>query len=315
VAQTTTSKILINVSLDSLSENDIRWYWVDFESPSIEEALLLRTHFHFDDLSIEDCLERLERPKVDYYDAYNFFVFHALDESSLEPIELDLFIGQNYFVTFHKSALPEIEQVLQRIATQSENKDDGPCFIFYKVLDAVVDRYYPPAYKLEDALNDLDIKSPDSREHNLIDRIFAIRSDLLKLRHIVNSMKELLYRMLNSERLTGFRDKKHHFNDIYDHLLQLSDMIESNRELTADARDNFMSIISYKMNRIMTLLTVITSIFIPLTFIAGIYGMNFINMPELKWRYGYFISLGGMAVIGVAMYLWFKCKGWFDMKK
>jgi magnesium transporter len=315
IAQTTTSEILTNVSLDDLSGKDIRWYWVDFDSPSDEEAALLRTHFRFDDLSIDDCLERLERPKVDYYDTYNFFVFYALDEKKMEPIELDLFISQNYIVTFHKPALKEIECTRQKILDLSLQKEGGPYFIAYQILDEIVDRYFPVVYKIEDTLNDLDIQSSDIGKRNLIERIFEIRNDLLKLRRIVNTMKELLYRILGSEHLEGFRDKRHHFNDVYDHLLQLSDMIESNRDLTADARDNYLSVNSHKMNRIMTILTVVTSIFIPLTFIAGIYGMNFHNMPELRWRYGYFIILGIMAGIGIAMFLWFKCKGWFDMKK
>lgn len=125
-------------------------------------------------------------------------------------------------------------------------------------------------------------------------------------------MRDLLYRMLNSERLRNFHKDKIYFSDIYDHLLKLSSMIESSREMTADIRDNYLSVNSAKMNRNMMVLTVITTIFIPLTFIAGVYGMNFRYMPELNWRYGYFAVWIVMLIIAITMYLWFKNKGWMD---
>ncbi len=146
-----------------------------------------------------------------------------------------------------------------------------------------------------------------------MDEIFEIRSDLLKLRRIVNSMRDLLYRILNSERLIGFHEHKLYFSDIHDHLIKLSDMVASNREMTSDMRDNYLSINSTRMNKNMMVLTVITSIFIPLTFIVGVYGMNFQNMPELSSKYGYFVVLLIMAIIAIEMFLWFKRKGWFDM--
>jgi magnesium transporter len=121
----------------------------------------------------------------------------------------------------------------------------------------------------------------------------------------------LLYRIINSERLAGQKDRLVYFTDIYDHLLKLSDMIESNREITADMRDSYMSINSNRMNKIMKTLTVSTSIFLPLTFLVGVYGMNFHNMPELSWSYGYYTLLIIMAIIGCGMILWFRKKGWF----
>lgn len=124
-------------------------------------------------------------------------------------------------------------------------------------------------------------------------------------------MRDLLYRILNSERLPDFKKHKLYFSDIHDHLLKLSHMIESSRDMTSDMRDSYLSVNSNRMNKNMIVLTVITTIFIPLTFIVGIYGMNFENMPELKWKYGYFLVLGIIAFVGISMFLWFKRKGWF----
>lgn len=311
----TKTGLIQNVPLDRLSMPDVSWFWVDFESPTQEETCLLGTHFKFHDLAIEDCMERLERPKVDYYDTYNFFVLHALNQDTLGMSEVDLFVGGNYVVSFHKDKLQEIDGARQRVIETASNKGAGPTYIAYLIFDKIVDYYFPAVYRIEDYLSEINIGSRNSSIQNLIDHVFSIRTDLLKLRHIVNSMKELLYRILNADHLEGFRDKKLHFRDIHDHLLRLSDLVESEREVTSDVRDNYLSIISHRMNQIMTVLTVVTSIFIPLTFIAGIYGMNFRHMPELEWRYGYFIIMGIMAVIGLAMYIWFKRKGWFDLKK
>ncbi|MCX7920476.1 MAG: magnesium/cobalt transporter CorA [Clostridia bacterium] len=315
LARTKNLELLENVPLGRLSMEDIIWYWVDFDSANNHEIELLSTYFKFHDLAIEDCLEHLERPKVDYYGTYNFFVLHSIDSNTLEPIELDLFVGDNYVVSFHKSTLKEIESTRQKILSSVNAKKDDHIYVAYLIFDKIVDYYFPIVYRIEDSLSEIDIKSRDRRIYDLIDQVFEIRTDLLKLRHTINSMKELLYRILNSEHLQGFRDNKRHFNDIYDHLLRLSDIVESNREVTADVRDNYLSINSHKMNKIMTILTVITSVFIPLTFIVGIYGMNFDYMPELRWQYGYFYVLGLMAFIGMSMLLWFKRKGWFDIKK
>ncbi|GAB7387092.1 hypothetical protein BSNK01_09280 [Bacillaceae bacterium] len=138
---------------------------------------------------------------------------------------------------------------------------------------------------------------------------------MLKLRREIDSSRDLLFHILNSERLNGFAEYREYFTDIHDHLLKLSEMIESSREITSDMRDSYLSINSDRMNTIMMTLTVITTIFIPLTFIAGIYGMNFEYMPELKWRYGYFMVLGIMAILGTGMFFWFKRRGWFDIYK
>ena len=312
LARTKNLQLLVNVPIERIFMDDVTWYWVDFESAKEEEITYLTKYFEFNHLAIEDCLEHSERPKVDYYDDYNFFVFHALDQDTLNPLEFDLFVSKNYVVSFHKSSIKEIDSVRQRIMDNEKIKFEEPVYIVYLILDKIVDEYFPMVYKIEDTLNDIDIKSGDGRINNIIDQVFEIRTQLLKLRQTINSMKELLYSILNSEHSEGFIDKNRYFNDTYNHLLKLWDIIETNREITSDARDNFISINSHKTNKIMTILTIISSIFIPLTFIVGVYGMNFDNMPELRWRYGYFISLGCMLVIGVAMLIWFIRKGWFN---
>lgn len=306
---------LEGASIERLMKSDIQWFWVDFDCASPEENKMLIDQFNFNPLAIEDCLDQIERPKVDFYDTYNFFILHSINPETLNPNELDLFVGTNYIISYHLNDLQEINYVRKEIANNAVLRKKGHTYVTYLIFDKVVDQYHPLVYQLEDILNDIDIKLSDKKIHNVIDKLFTIRADLLKLRHTINSMKELLYRILNSEHLEELRKSKHYFNDIYDHLLKLSDNIEINREMTSDIRDNYLSINSHRMNKIMTTLTIISSIFIPLTFIVGIYGMNFDYMPELRWHYGYFIILGIMVAITISMVLWFIRKGWLNFKK
>lgn len=302
-----------DLPLNELNDSNINWYWVDFDCPNESESALLDTHFHFHHLAIEDCLHFLQRPKLDYYDNYNFFVLHELNNNGMTPHEIDLFVGTNFIVSYHNTHLVEIEEVLLKINTMKNAWCDGSMYVFYQILDKLVDHYFPAVYKLEDQINtiDDDIKSESLRK--LLDRIFEIRSNLLKLRRIIIQMRDLAYRIVNSNHLEEIKEKHMYFYNIYDHLLRLTEMIESSLALTSEIRDSYLSVNSHKMNKIMMLLTVVTTIFIPLTFIVGIYGMNFKYMPELELRYGYFIILSIMLLIGVFMFTWFKKKGWFDI--
>jgi magnesium transporter len=195
--------------------------------------------------------------------------------------------------------------------TQKNIEKRDTYYVFYQILDKIVDNYFPLIYKIEDDLDKIEDNIQNKSMNYLMTELFDTRYMLLNLRHTVNPMRDLLYRMLNSHHLSGIRERKEYFSDIYDHLLKLSEMVMSNRDVTADIRDSYLSLNAHQTNNVMKVLTIITSIFAPLTFIVGIYGMNFENMPELTWKYGYFLSLGFMGTIGLLMFLWFKRKGWF----
>lgn len=302
-------------SIDSLSNSDISWYWVDIENPSEGEQKLLRYHFGFHPLAIEDCLQVPNRPKLDYYEGYDFFLINSLNKETLCPEEVGLFVGSNYIVSVHITHQQELDYAWERISKNKHAWEKGPTYVTYSILDKIVDQFFPAVYKIEDSIEKIDNNVDHLPIHKLVDEVFDIRGDLLQLRRIVNSMRDLLYRILNSERLNWFKENKFYFADIHDHLLKLSEMIEANRDITSDMRDSYMSINSNRMNTNMMVLTVISTIFIPLTFISGVYGMNFDYMPELRWKYGYFATLGFMLAITVFMVLWFKRKGWFNVNK
>jgi magnesium transporter len=188
----------------------------------------------------------------------------------------------------------------------------GPLYILHNIIDELVDCYFPIIHQIEDKLNEYEEKEASSKK--IIDEVYEIRRDLIRLRKTVIPMRDLLYRMINSKRIQDTRQLHHYFSDIYDHLMKLTDMVASNQDVTSDMRENYMSIQSNRMNSIMMTLTVITTIFMPLSFIVGVYGMNFDHMPELHWKYGYFVTLGVMALIVIVMIFWFNKKGWLLKK-
>ncbi|WP_082234368.1 magnesium/cobalt transporter CorA [Halobacillus massiliensis] len=298
-------------SIEELAGKSFDWYWVDFGSPSGEEVKYLETFFNFHPLAIEDCLHELQRPKLDYYEDHTFFVFHAIDPKTLKKKEQNLFLGDGYVVTYHKEPSEVIDHVESAIV-RTKSPDLDEYYIFYELLDKVVDGYFPIVYEIEDHINQIEENTQDLSMEQLLDELFDRRAELLRIRQTVHPMRDLLYRLLNTHHLEGVKERKEYFADIYDHLLKVTEMIASNREMTQDIRDSYLSLNSHQTNRTMQILTVISVIFMPLTFIAGVYGMNFINMPELETQYGYFIVWFIMIIMAVSMYVWFKSKGWFD---
>jgi magnesium transporter len=313
MAMTDDQELLEEIPLHNLMESNINWFWVDFDCPTDAEIKLLDSYFHFHPLAIEDCMHFLQRPKVDHYEETHLFVVHSLHPETLVAEEIDFFLGPRGIVTFHLAPSQEIEEVRRRMQDPLIRKGKDHNFIAYLLMDKLVDNYFPTLFFIEDQLNELEAQGENNAGiQKQTEQVYDIRADLLRLRRTVFPMRDLLYRMINSDKIPGVKEQNIYYTDIYDHLLKLTEMIESNREMTADLRDSYNSLRSNRMNSIMKTLTVITTIFMPLTFIAGVYGMNFVNMPELQWAGGYYLIIGVMVVLGLGMYLWFRRKGWFD---
>ncbi|ASS90828.1 MAG: magnesium and cobalt transport protein CorA [Bacillaceae bacterium] len=311
---TTDLEAKYDVALKEIRKKEVLWYWVDFYKATEDEIRLLGKFFHFHPLSIEDCVENVERPKIDFYDSYMFVVLHGIHQQTLEPEELDLFVNEKGIVTFHKNAIRDLNNIWLRIKKDDSLKK-GPMKIMHQLTDKLVDDFFPPVYHLEDLLNQIEENNKNKSINELMKELFSIRSQLSKIRRTIIPMRDLMYRIISSNRLNEMKEEDLYFYDVYDHLLKLVEMTEANRELAADIRDSYLSYNSNRMNTIMMTLTVISSIFMPLTFIAGIYGMNFEYMPELKMKYGYYIVLGVMALIGTGMLYIFYKMGWFRFHK
>lgn len=312
---TSDQQLVTDVPLEHINEKDFEWYWVDFDEPTLKESQLLDTFFNFHPLAIEDALSRLQRPKIDYYPTYYFAVVHKLNEQTIEPEEVSLFVSSTCVVTYHKTPIPELDTVRKRILSRPNTWERGTMYLMYQVIDKIVDSSFPIIYNIEDRLNTIEDKLDYKNSVALMNDVFDLRNDLLHIRRTVLPMHDLLYRILGSNRLNLTTVERAYFSDVHDHLAKLSEMVESNRELTADMRDSHMTMNAIRMNNIMMTLTIVSTIFIPLTFIAGIYGMNFAYMPELNWHYGYFIILGLMIGIVLFMVLIFRRRGWFSFFK
>lgn len=299
--------------IENIDTENVLWYWIDFEQPNNNEKDLLTSYFNFHHLAVEDCGFKLNNPKIDFYEGYNFIILNELKKESLLVDEICIFVGKDYLVSYHQEASRGVAYSWEKILERKNQLDKGPAYAAHQIVDKVVDEFFPAVIEIEDRLSKFENNNENKTTHEIIDEVFTTRKDLLKLRKVVNSMRDLVYRILNSERVHGFDEHNMYFSDIHDHLLKLSEMIEASREMTSDIRDSYLSINSAHMNRNMMVLTVITTIFIPLTFIVGVYGMNFQNMPELSSKYGYFVVLFVMMGMGIGMFYWFKKKGWFDI--
>ncbi|MEH6939623.1 magnesium/cobalt transporter CorA [Bacillus sp. JJ664] len=302
--------IELNISLEEAKSSKYTWFWVDMNEPTQEEIQLLTTEFKFHQLAIEDCLEYVQRPKLDYYEGYHFLILHELQKLDLEETEIDIFVSDHFVVTFHMHRSPIISQVLESVHTD-RRASKSPLHLTHRIIDELVDSYFPLMYRLEDELADLEVDQMKKQVHNAVERLYDIRTDLSKLRRTILPTRDLLYRILNSNRFKDISEHRIYFEDIHDHLMKLSDMIEANRDLASDIRESYFSLSSEKMNGIMKTLTIISSFFLPLTFIVGLYGMNFHFMPELTWKYGYLFVLVIMGFVTLLMYIFFKRKGWF----
>jgi magnesium transporter len=299
-----------NITLEEAKSNTYMWYWVDMSEPTQEEIKLLTSEFNFHPLAIEDCLEYVQRPKLDYYEGYHFLILHELQKMDLDETEIDFFVSDHFVITFHMRKSPTIQQVLESV--QSDRRAiKSPLHLTHRIIDELVDSYFPLIYRLEDELADLEIDQMKKQVNNAVERLYDIRTDLSKLRRTILPTRDLLYRILNSNRFKDISEHRIYFEDIHDHLMKLSDMIEANRDLASDIRESYFSLSSEKMNNIMKTLTIISSFFLPLTFIVGLYGMNFQHMPELTWKFGYLFVLIVMGIVAITMYIFFRRKGWF----
>jgi magnesium transporter len=306
-----------NASIEEIKRDDVKWYWVDFLQPDHKEISMLKDVFHFHPLAIEDCVEDFsERPKLDFYEGYFFLLLHTIEHKTLDFHEVNMFVSDQFIVTFHKKPVQIVDDIWKRTSEMLGGKYTT-YNVMHEIIDGLVDDFFPLVYKIEDRLNQIENVLDNTSTSAMMESLFDIRHDMSKLRRSLVPMRDLMYRILNSGRLHFLKEHHLYYNDVYDHLLKLVEMLESYREFSSDIRDNYLSINSDKMNNIMMTLTVITTIFMPLTFIAGLYGMNFAYMPELDERYGYFSVLAIMGIIALGMFAFFVKIGWlhFGLKK
>jgi len=276
--------------------------------------------FHLHRLALEDVVNTHQRSKVEQYGDLCFIVSRmTLLGERLQNEQLSLFLGKNFVLTFQETKGDCFDPVRQRIRQGlGRILQAGPDYLTYALIDAVIDNYFPILEEYGEKIEALEeevIRKPDQET---IQKIHQIKRDLLSLRRAVWPKRESLS-TLSREPYSLFTDETRiYLRDCYDHAIQLMDMIETYRELSTGLMDIYQTSLGNKMNEIMKVLTIIATIFIPLGFIAGIYGMNFSteksswNMPELSWKYGYFYCLTLMAMVALGLLVYFWRKGWLN---
>ena len=288
--------------------------WVALQDPVAAELAEMQKAFDLHPLAVEDALVGHQRPKVEEYGDSLFAVLHLVEPASGEYHvgELAIFAGPNYVVTVRSRAQKGLAEVRARCEREPNLLRQGPGFILYAIIDAIVDRYFPILDNLEDELDGIEqrIFAPAGAPRDNIEALYALKQRLMVMKHAVAPLLE------GVSNLTGGRvpalcvNITEYFRDIYDHLLRLNQTADSVRETIATAISVNLSFITLQENETMKRLAAYAALLAIPTMIAGIYGMNFEHMPELKWRYGYEISLLVMGGIDVLLYFQFKRAKW-----
>ena len=290
--------------------------WVDMESPTEADERILLDVFHFHPLTVEDCRENRHYPKVEEFEGYLYFIVHGVtaDTSSerFNTIELDGFLGKNYVITYHHDHFRSIANVKQLLHTSPVACQRGTPFLLHQILDQVVDYYSPVLDDFDDRIDKLEDDIFNLRRPNnmILSEIMELKRSVLRLRRISIKQMDILHRMARGEFPLIPDDMRPFYRDVYDHLVRVVDLSESYRDLISGSLEAYLSVVSNRLNEIMKVLTIFSAIMLPLTFIAGVYGMNFDNMPELHSRYGYFAVIAIMILVAIGMLLFFKRRGW-----
>lgn len=304
-----------NVDWTAFQSKDDLIYWWDLAAATAQEADVLSGKFHFHPLAIEDCIANIHYPKVDYYDSYLYMVVHGvdIDRSEIEgfaPKELDVFLGPKYLVTYHKNPSRAVAEIRRRCKEKAPIFDLGVDFVLYNILDVLVTNYLPVLESIEEELQHSENEIFSNPTPDLLRYILQLKRTSMRLKKTVFPQREVINHLSRNEYQFIHRRTQVYFRDVYDHLYRMAEMSESFRDMSTAMVEAYLSTVSNRTNDIMKVLTMITLILMPLTVITGIYGMNFDFMPELRWRYGYFMVLGFMVVVVLSLITYFKKKQW-----
>lgn len=294
--------------------------WVDFEAtPPEEDAPILLDTFGFHPLAVDDALAESHVPKLDDWGEYLYIVLHAVvfsqeNGGELDTQELDIFMGQNYIVTHHDQSIAALERVWSACHRDERIFKNGVDHLLYRLVDEVVASYMPVVEAMDDAIDQSEDQIFDRPTPHTLEKIFSLKRSVLRLRRIIGPQREVLNKLARDDyQVIDYRARVY-FRDVYDHLVRLYDIAESIRDLVGGALDTYLSVINNRMNDIMKTLTIITTLFMPLSFITGFFGMNFFqpSTPLDAWtgRAAFAITLLITVGTPLVMFQWMRRRGW-----
>jgi magnesium transporter len=303
-------------SLDGLDiKNDAFNIWIEISGLHDTDLVgSIGQKLGINPLVLEDILNTEHRPKFDMQDGLIFLTLKAFSLSESKEIQraqASFVLGKGFLVSFQESNHSWFDPVRFRLNNSvGKIRHKGLDFILYSLIDIIVDQYYAVAEQIGDQLEELEEMIFDNPSQELIEKIRLIKKEIINIRKALIPALEALNKLNRYEPELIEKEVMRYYDDVHDHIIQILDYVDTYRELSAELKENYLSNITLRMNKVMKLLTIITTIFIPLTFIAGVYGMNFENMPELYWKYGYFCVLAVMLLTMVTMLIYFSRKKW-----
>lgn len=293
--------------------------WIDLEAQSPEELAVLGERFKFHPLALEDCAHFDQRPKVETYLDHLFVVTHgyrfrADDGNSIESLELHSFVGANYLVTVHTEPMPALEGVWSRIAKEPGSLRRGVAFVGYLVADATVDTFFPLVDDIADRVETIEsrvVEQGDRGSRQDLEEIFKLKRSLVELRRILAPQRDVFGSL--AKRGDDRIDERTavYFRDVHDHVLRIHEAVEATRDLLSNALEAYLWAASQRTNEIMKRLTVLSAIFLPLTFITGFFGQNFTHLPYSN-DYLLYSMIAACLIVPTAMVLFFMRRGWME---
>ena len=307
---------LDNAAACKIYLTDTATTWIHVQGQVQPELLQeMGEQFGLHPLALEDILNSGQRPKIDEYDEQLFMTL-AVPLGCAEAIEIEqlsLFLGSNYLITFYAGNNDLFAPIRKRLRNHGDRLHTQRAdYLLYSVLDLVVDMGFPLLEAFGTLIENLEDKLLEAPGKSTLGQIHTIRRELLQLRRMIWPQREVINRLLHDDHPLIQPSSHIYLRDCYDHNIQIMDLLENYREMASSMLDVYLSSISNRLNDTMRVLTLIATIFMPITFVAGVYGMNFDNMPELSWYYGYPMAWGIMISIAITMLIFFKRKGWLQ---
>jgi len=292
-------------------------YWADLGPESPEGMRFLREVARIHPLVIEDVWADRQLPKVEDFGEYLYILVHGTRRGSnpqgIETLELDVLLGPHWVIT-HQHESRSAHAVAEDLKRSPRLLKKGPAWVVHALLDHLVDHYLPLLDEMDDELDKLELdvltKAGTPHDRGLMRRLLALKRAIQRLRRVSVHQRDILLRLTRREFDEIPAEAVPFYRDVYDHFARVTELADNHRDMAAAVMEAYLSVQSNRMNEVMKRLTLISTVMLPLTFIAGVYGMNFEHMPELGWRWGYAFALGLMATVAGGVLLWFRTKRW-----
>jgi magnesium transporter len=290
------------------------FFWFDLDNPTEGDFAILRDVFKFHPLAVEDSEQFNQRSKIDGYDDFVFIVIYGAGSAEDRLVEVHCFYSDRFLVTLHRQACPVLAEIRRRYERR-EGGIEQPSLLLYRVVDGLVDSFFPSLAAFDDRIDDLEDAIFLSASDEQLQEIFQMKRRLVEMRKILTPQRDAFASLMGAvAELPGLAERdEHYFRDVYDHLIRISDLIDSYRDLLTGAMDVYLSTVSNRLNAVMKQLTIIATVFLPLTFITGFFGQNFDWMVTHIHSGPMFLVLGvGTEIVALlALLAFFRRRGWF----